>query len=130
MKKMKDIRGSSVSAIRSAISRKFGLQTTSKGRKTSLEVMEWKGSDEVGNSHKKLFTDKEMLDDLTKLAFPAMNDEKSDITYTDYYLYTAAVSDIILNPKYPTLEVNKKPLELRLRKFTVYIDFVLLLLKN
>lgn len=126
MKRMKDVRGSSVSAIRTAILRRFGLQFISKGRKSSRDVVEWKNSEEVRNSHKKLFTDENGLDDLTKSAFPSMNDEESDETYADHYIYTAAVGDIILNPGYPGLEVHKKSLELRLRKFRVFVEFVLL----
>ena len=128
---MKDVRGSGVSAVRSAILRKYGLQFNSKGRKNSRDVLAWKNSKEVGNNHTKLFTGEDELDSLTKLAFPSvMDDEKSEETYADYYLYTAAVSDIILNPGHPTLEVNKKPLELRLRRFRVFIEFILQFKKN
>ena len=121
---MKDVRGTSVSAVRSAILKKFGLQLTSKGRKNLRDILEWKNSKEVGDGHATLFTDDGALDDLTKSAFPSMDDEVSDERYTDHYIYTAAVADIILNPNHPALEVNKKPLKLRLQKFRVFIEFI------
>jgi len=127
---MKDVRGTGVSAIRAAISRNLGLRfPTSKGRKNLQDVLDWKNSKEVGDGHTKLFTDENALDDMTKAAFPSMGDEESDVTYANYYIYTASACDIILNPKHQTLEVNKKPLELRIRSFRVFIDFVLLFLK-
>jgi len=123
---MKDVRGSGVSAIRTAVLWKYGLQFNSKGRKNSRDILAWKNSKEVGENHTRLFSDEGELDSLTKLVFPSiMDDEKSEESYADYYIYTAAVSDIILNPNHPTLEVNRKPLELRLRRFRVFIEFIL-----
>ena len=126
---MKDVRGTGVSAIQMAISRNLRLHFPSKGQKNLQDVLEWKNSKEVGDGHTKLFTDENALDNLTKAAFPSMDDEESDVTYTNYYIYTASMCDIILNPKHQTLEVNKKSLELRMRSFRVFIDFVLLFLK-
>lgn len=122
MRKMKDIRGSNVAAVRTAIYRKFKVQSTSKkGRRNSNEFMVWKNSKEVGNCHKNVFTDKVELEDLTMSAFPLLSDV-SDEKFTDFYIYIASVCDIILNPKYQAQEVFKKPLELRLRRFRVFID--------
>src|SRR3989440_7689956 len=45
------------------------------------------------------------------------------------YIYTASVCDIILNPNCPTLEISKPEMELRLEKFRVSIDFILLFKK-
>ena len=46
--------------------------------------------------------------------------------YSDMYIYTASVCDIILNPDYPAVEISKRPLELRFQKFKVFIEFNLL----
>ena len=45
------------------------------------------------------------------------------------YIYTASICNIILNPNCPTLEVSKAAMELRLKKFRVSIDFILLFKK-
>ena len=45
------------------------------------------------------------------------------------YIYTASVCDIILNPNCPTLEISKTEMELRLEKFRVSIEFILLFKK-
>ena len=59
-----------------------------------------------------------------------MLEEQLIEVYTNYYIYTTVVNDIILNPEHPSLDVNRKPLGARLQKFRVCIDFVLLFLKN
>jgi hypothetical protein len=128
---MKDMRGSHVSAIRTAIYKTFGLQLASGRRKNSKDIMEWKHSKEVNDSYNKLFTEGTTIENITNLAFPSLadvNDEK----FNDMYIYTASVCDIILNPNYPSLEVSRKSLELRLIKFKVFIEFNLfiLLFKN
>lgn len=119
---MKDTRGSHVSAIRTAIFRTFGLQLASGRRKNSREIMEWKQSKEVKDSYNKLFTDENTLENITNSAFPALADA-NDERFNDMYIYTASVCDIILNPNYSSLEVSKKALELRLKRFRVFINF-------
>src|SRR3989440_5026140 len=52
-----------------------------------------------------------------------------DEKFNDMYIYTASVCDIILNPNCPTLEISKPEMELRLEKFRVSIDFILLFKK-
>lgn len=133
---MKDTRGSHVSAIRTAIFKTFGLQLASGRRKNSREIMEWKQSKEVKDSYNKLFTDDTAIENITNSAFPTFTDA-NDEKYNDLYIYTASVCDIILNPNYSSLEVSKKALELRLKRFRVFIDFFycflsffLLLFKN
>lgn len=128
---MKDMRGSHVSAIRTAILRTFGLQLASGRRRNSKEIIEWKQSEEVNDSYNKLFTEGTMIENITTLAFPSLSDA-GDEKFNDMYIYTASVCDIILNPRYPSLEVTKKSLELRLIKFRVFIEFNLfiLLFKN
>ena len=121
---MKDIRGSSVSAVRTALLRTFGLQFTNRGRKNSGEFVEWKNSKEVADSYNQLFSGDNALESLTTSAFPSSVDT-TDEQFDDFYIYTASVCDIILNPKYPAPEVSRKPLELRLRRFKVFIDFFL-----
>ena len=125
MRKMKDMRGSHVSAVRTATFRKFGLQFASSRRKNSREILEWKRSEEVKSSYNKLFTDEQLIEDITLSAFPSIvnaNDER----FNDMYVYTASVCDIILNPDYHILDVSKKALELRLKRFKVLIEYILL----
>src|SRR2546430_6114664 len=117
MRKMKDMRGSHVSAVRTAIFRKFGLQLASSRRKNSRDIMDWKQSKEVKDSHNKLFTENTAIEEITNLAFPYM------------YIYAASVCDIILKPNCLTLEISKPEMELRLEKFRVSIEFVLLFKK-
>jgi hypothetical protein len=121
---MKDMRGGHVSAIRNTILRTFGLQLSSNKRKNSREILEWKQSREVEESHNKLFTGN-TIEEITTSAFPSL-DDASDEKFNDMYIYTASVCDILLNPNYPTLEVSKKSLELRMKKFRVFIEFTLL----
>lgn len=128
MRKMKDIRGSHVSAVRNAILRKFGLQLTSNQRKNSREILDWKQSKEVKNSYNKLFTDDIAIEEITNSAFPSLANADEE-KFNDFYIYTASVCDIILNPNCPTLEVSKTAMELRLKKFRVSIEFILLFKK-
>jgi hypothetical protein len=112
---MKDMRGSHVSAIRTAISRTFGLQVASNKRKNSRDILEWKHSKEVKDSYNKLFAKSATIENITSSAFPSLADA-SDERFNDMYIYTASVCDIILNPNCPILEVSKKSLELRLTR--------------
>lgn len=128
MRKMKDMRGSHVSAVRTAIFRKFGLQLASSRRKNSRDIMDWKQSKEVKDSHNKLFTEDTAIEEITNSAFPSLSNA-DDEKFNDMYIYTASVCDIILNPNCPTLEVSKTAMELRLKKFRVSIEFILLFKK-
>lgn len=126
MRKMKDMRGSHVSAIRTAILKTSGLHLLAGNkRKNSKDILEWKQSKEVKDIYNKLFTQSTMIENITSSAFPSLHDA-DDARFNDMYIYTASVCDIILNPDYPTLEVSKKPLELRLKRFRVFIEFILL----
>src|SRR5256886_10751291 len=128
MRKMKDMRGSHVSAVRTAIFRKFGLQLASSRRKNSRDIMDWKQSKEVKDSHNKLFTEETAIEEITNSAFPSLSNA-DDEKFNDMYIHTASVCDIILNPNCPTLEISKPEMELRLEKFRVFIDFILLFKK-
>src|SRR5436189_2322653 len=128
MRKMKDMRGSHVSAVRTAIFRKFGLQLASSRRKNSRDIMDWKQSKEVKDSHNKLFTEDTAIEEITNSAFPSLSNA-DDEKFNDMYIYTASVCDIILNPNCPTLEISKPEMESRLEKFRVSIDFILLFKK-
>jgi len=128
MRKMKDMRGSHVSAVRTAIFRKFGLQLASSRRKNSRDIMDWKQSKEVKDSHNKLFTEDTAIEEITNSAFPSLSNA-DDEKFNDMYIYTASVCDIILNPNCPTLEISKPEMELRLEKFRVSIDFILIIKK-
>ena len=134
---MKDLRGSHVSAVRSAIYRTFGIKTTTtiggNRRKNSRDVIGWKETKEVAASYKRLFSDDTMIEDITSSAFPSL-ENASEEEFNDMCIYTAAVCDIILNLDNPTMEVLMKPLELRMRRFKVFIEFTffifLKLIKN
>src|SRR5256884_6592685 len=128
MRKMKDIRGSHVSAVRTAILRKFGLQLTSNRRKNSREILDWKQSKEVKDSYNKLFTEDITLEEITNFAFLLLANADEE-KFNDMYIYTASVCDIILNPNCSILEVSKAAMELRLKKIQVSIEFILLFKK-
>src|SRR6266480_1335200 len=128
MRKMKDIRGSHVSAVRTAILRKFGLQLTNNRRKNSRKILNWKQSKEVKNSYNKLFTEDIAIEEITNSAFPSLANVDEE-KFNNMYIYTASICDIILNPNCPTLEVSKTAMKLRLKKFRVSIEFILLFKK-
>ena len=111
MRKMKNMRGSHVSAICTANFRKFELQFASSRRKNSQEIMEWKQSKKVKSSHNRLFNEKKAIENITMLAFPSL-DNATEEGYNNMYVYTASVCDIILNPDYSTLDISKKALVL------------------
>jgi hypothetical protein len=126
---MKDVRGSNVSLVRNAILRKFGLQLlTSSRRKNSREILDWKQSKEVKDSYNKLFTEDMAIEEITNFAFPSLANADEE-KFNEIYIYTASICDIILNPNCPTLEVSKTAMELRLKKFRVSIEFILLFKK-
>ena len=122
---MKNIKESHVSVVKSAIFKYFKLQSTSSRRKPLIDVVGWKSSKDVNESYKKLYNDTSILENIVDIAFPSLpaNDKEE---YSDMYIYTASVCNIILNPKYPSIEVIKRPLELRFNKFKVFIEFNLL----
>jgi hypothetical protein len=128
---MKDIRGAHVAAVRNAIFRTLvGLtQLSSSQRKNSRDVMEWKRSKEVEVEYNKLYEDECLIENITAVAFPSLSDA-SEESFSDMYIYTASVCDIILNPNYPSLDISKKALELRFIKFKVFSNLFILLFEN
>ena len=111
MRKMKDMRGSYVSAIQTAILKICRLQLPNNRRKNLKDILEWKQSREVKDCYNRLFTESTMIENITSSAFPSLEDANEE-RFSDMYIYTASVYDILLNSNYPTLEVSKKPLEL------------------
>ena len=87
-------------------------------RKNLRDILEWKQSKEVKDNYNKLFTDRTMIENITSTAFLSL-DNVNDKEFNDMYIYTASICDILLNPNYPTFEVTKKSLELRLKRFRV-----------
>lgn len=127
---MKDIRGAHVAAVRNAIFKTVGLtQLTSSRRKNSKDVMAWKSSKEVEVEYNNLYKDETLIENITAAAFPSLSDA-SDELFSDMYIYTASVCDIILNPNYPSLDIAKKALELRFKKFKVFSNLFILLFEN
>ena len=116
---MKDIRGAHAAQVRSTLYRVFGLPvlTLTNRKKNAKEVLAWKQSTEVKRSYIKLYND-DMIESIAKQAFPTITEKDDELFYVTC-IYTAAVCDIILNPKYPDVECSKKPLELRYRRFKV-----------
>lgn len=112
---MKDVRGYNVTAVRNAASKKFGLQLASGRRRNSQDVST---SEKVDDSYKRLFTEDDAIDNITLSAFPLLK-AATDDEYNDWYIYTASVCDIILNPSHHTV-ITQKSLELRLQKFKVF----------
>jgi hypothetical protein len=117
---MKDLRGISASAVRTAIFKEFGIQIPNIRKKSRIvDISTWKKSKEVKECYNKLYDDEEnSIEDIVNQAFPTIT-RKNESKFNDIYVYTAAICDIILNPDYPDLECAKKPLENRFRKFKV-----------
>jgi len=127
---MKDIRGAHVAAVRNAIFKTVGLtQLSSARRKNSKDVMVWKSSKEVKAEYNNLYKDETLIESITAAAFPSLNDA-SDESFSNMYIYTASVCDIILNPNYPSLDITKKALELRFTTFKVFSNLFILLFEN
>jgi hypothetical protein len=122
---MKDLRGSHVSAIRTAITKTFGLQLfPSNRRKNSKDILEWKNSKNVNDRYKSLYTDEgASIENIANNAFPSSN-KANEEEFAKLYVYTASVCDIILNPGYPSLDVSRKALELRFKRFKAFVKFV------
>ena len=127
---MKDIRGAHVAVVRNAIFKTVGLtQLSSTRRKNSKDVMVWKSSKEVKAEYNNLYKDETLIENITAAAFPSLNDA-SDESFSNMYIYTASVCDIILNPNYPSLDITKKALELRFTTFKVFANLFILLFEN
>ena len=127
---MKDIRGAHVAAVRNAIFKMVGLtQLSSTRRKNSKDVMVWKSSKEVKAEYNNLYKDETLIENITAAAFPSLNDA-SDESFSNMYIYTVSVCDIILNPNYPSLDITKKALELRFTTFKVFSNLFILLFEN
>ena len=127
---MKDIRGAHVAAVRNAIFKTVGLtQLSSTRRKNFKDVMVWKSSKEVEAEYNNLYKDETLIENITAAAFPSLSDA-SDESFSDMYIYTASVCDIILNPNHPSLDISKKSLELRFKKFKVFSNLFILLFEN
>ena len=78
--------------------------------------------EKVGESYEKLFTDRDMIENIATTAFPYLNTASKDV-FSDMYIYTTAVCNIILNLDNPTIEILKKSLKLRIRRFKVFVEF-------
>ena len=122
---MKDLRGVHVSAVKTAIFKEFGLQVISK--KNVKVIADWKKSKQVRECYQKLYAENDnTIEKIAKRAFPSISED--DETFENIYIYTAAVCDIVLNPKYPDIECSKNPLRRRYQKFKVFGEFLFLLL--
>ena len=120
MRKMKDVRGVHVAAVKGAIFKVFRLQAISNKRKNASDIANWKMSQHVKECYNKIYADNEnAIENIAKYAFP--NITRNDDSFDNIYAYTASVCDIVLNPDYPDLECAKKPVERRFRKFKVFI---------
>ena len=122
MKKMKDLRGINATTVRNAIFRVFGIKNLPpiNRKKNAREISEWKASAEVADCYDKLYTivskDTTYINHIARTAYPALSEEALSI---DHCIYTAAMCDIILNPRYPDIECAKAPLKRRMEKFKV-----------
>ena len=72
--------------------------------------MNWKRLQHVKECYDKIYDDNEnVIENITKIAFPSISD--TDTAFSNIYIYTTTVCDIVLNPNYPDIECAKKPLE-------------------
>src|SRR2546423_9151287 len=116
---MKDLRGISASAVRNAILKEFGLQIPSSRKKSNMvDILDWKKSKRVKECYIKLYDNNEnVIKNIAKLAF--FNITHEDESFNNFYVYTAAICDIILNSDYFDLKCTKKLLERHFKKFKV-----------
>ncbi|CAB4397471.1 unnamed protein product [Rhizophagus irregularis] len=120
LRRMKDLRGIGVSAVKNAISKEFNLSVVGGSKRKNLKaISDWKKSKQVEVCYNKLYDDEVAIDNIAKRAFPSTTDE---LMLHHNYVYTASVADIILNPNYPGIEVSKKPLEKRYKKFKELLE--------
>src|SRR5436305_5107839 len=112
---MKDLRGISTSAVRNAILKEFELQIPSSRKKSNMvNILNWKKLKRVKECYIKLYdNDENAIKNIANLAFSNITYE--DESFNNFYIYTAAVCDIILNSNYPDLECAKKLLERRFK---------------
>ena len=131
---MKDMRGNHSLAIRNAIYKEFGLSSSIK-RKTINDVSEWKKSPKVKENYEMLYNSNfNSIENITKIAFPSLTSDDDDETFENFYCYTASICDIVLNPDFPSMDINRKPLERRFKRFMVLLInesiFLFLLIKT
>ena len=122
---MKDLRGISVSVVKNAIFKEFNLLAVDSKWKNIKAVVEWKKIKQVEDCYNKLYEDEDVIENITKRAFSSISPDDEE-TFHYIFIYTAAMTDIILNPDYPGLEYARKPLEWRYKKFKVLVEFLLL----
>ena len=83
-----------------------------------VNILDQKKLKRVKKCYIKLYNnDKNVIKNIAKLAF--FNITYENESFNDFYVYTAAICDIILNSNYPDLECAKKLLERRFKKFKV-----------
>jgi len=83
-----------------------------------VDILDWKKSKRVKECYIKLYdNDENVIKNIAKLTFPNITHE--DESFNDFYVYTAAICDIIFNLNYPNLKYAKKLLERRFKKFKV-----------
>ena len=112
---MKDIRGTYAAAVRNSILKEFGLQIPNSRKKWNfINVSEWKKLKRVKECYIRLYDENEnAIENIANQAFPTITND--DALFEGVYVYTAAVSDIILNLDYPDIKCAKKPLHENLR---------------
>ena len=122
MRRMKDIRGFNVVAIKKVIFRVFGMNILPpiNNQKNSKEISEWKASLEVAECYNKLFQlgndGTTNINHIACITFPTLCEKPLSI---DLYAYIASVCDIVLNPNHPSIEISKTSLQRRMEKYKV-----------
>ena len=114
MRRMKDIRGFNVAAVKKAIFRVFGMNILPpiNNQKNSKEISDWKASLEVAECYNKLF---QLGNDgisnvnyIARITFPTLREKSLSI---DLCAYIVSIYDIVLNPKHPSIEISKTSLQ-------------------
>ena len=122
---MKDLRGVHVSAVKTAIFKEFRLQMISK--KNVKVIADWKKSKQVRECYQKLYAENDnTIEKIAKRAFPSISED--DETFENIYIYTAAVCDIVLNPKYPDIKCSKTLYDDVTKNSRYLVEFLFLLL--
>jgi hypothetical protein len=120
LRRMKDFRRATSAAVRSAITREFGLQIPSSKKKSITDISAWKKSTRVKECYRMLYDENESsVSNITKTAFSNSMPLDDPPTFNKVFIYIAAICDIILNPDYPEIECSRKSLERCLQVFKV-----------
>ena len=89
-------------------------------QKNSKEISDWKASLEVAECYNKLFQLENdgisNINHIARIVFPKLREKSLSI---DLCAYITSVYDIVLNPKHPSIKINKTSLQHHIARYKV-----------